>query len=90
MQTMYPSVNTKMPFYALGQFDTSNFSARPFSRSNAVPDTSASLVERNKFSINSTFHDQHAAKPKNDLSEMKNKNLNNYLKPLVPYTNAEK
>jgi len=79
-----------MPFYSLGQIDTSGFSARPFTRNLAVPDSSASIIQRNQLSIYSNTFERNLVKPKHDINEVKNKNLNNYLQPITSYSNSEK
>ena len=87
---MYPLVQAKLPFYALGQLDSSQFQARPFTRNSALPDSAANLIQRNQFSVSSVSYQEHLIKPKSDLSEMRNKSLNNYLQPLVSYNKGEK
>jgi len=92
MTTNYPvqPIQTKMPFYSLGQIDTSCFKARPFTRNSAVPDSGSNIINRNKYSINSESFQERFVKPKSDLSEMKNKSMNNYLQPLTQYKKEEK
>lgn len=90
MNTMYPTIQTNMPYYGMGQIDTSSFCARPFSRNAALPDCSANIVQRNRMTINSVKFEKEVVKPNSNVNQMKNKNLNNYLKPTVPFNSSEK
>jgi len=83
---------TKLPFYALGKFDTSNISPKAFNKNMAVPDSSSDIIHRNKFSVNSSNFDQIKAESSklHGISDLKNKDLNNYLNPLAQITHTEK
>ena len=82
----------KLPFYAIGKFDLSNISPKPFNKNMSIPDSASDILHRNKFSVNSSNFDlvkTDYAKlhPLNDLI---NKDLNNYLNPLNQINHTEK
>jgi hypothetical protein len=87
---MNPSLTARMPFYCLGQIDTSSFNARPFSRNNAIADCSADLLLRNKLTNNSATYDRILKKDNSEYNDMKSKKVNNYLDPVHAFNTTEK
>jgi len=92
MSKEYPVLQPKLDFYAMGKIETSNISPKPFNKNMSIPDSSANILNRNKFSVNSSDFDnvKNEYGKLHSLNELKNKELNNYLSPLNQLTHSEK